>query len=272
MTPSPRPGAIARLVLPLVLALAACAPVPPIEPPLSYPPSARDRILRIAVAEWQDWGSRVIDPDSPAADAPESNTDNFPRVLAYWRAVPDEDGAIARNRARYRAGDPALWSEPAWSAAFISYVMRGAGVDAREFPPSAAHSNYVDAMVADAARFPATAPFIPHAPRDRAPQPGDLICADRSARPIASWQDRAADQGRFRSMHCDIVIRAGRGHVEAIGGNVRDAVSLARFPTDASGVLLPRPTGGAVWFAVFENRIGRLPPFTPQPNPRSPAS
>jgi len=257
----------------LLLLLGACAQqVAPIEPPLSYPPSARERMLRIAEAEWRDWGAIVIRPGRAPATSPESRTDNFPRVLAYWRAVPDEDGAIARNRARYRAGTDDLWSEPAWSAAFISYVMRAAGVDAREFPPSAAHAFYIDALIADAERFPEAAPFVPHEPGAYAPRVGDLVCADRSDAPIRSWRARAADEGRFRPMHCDIVVRARRGMVEAIGGNVRDAVALVRFPTDASGALLPREPGGATWFAVFENRLGRLPPFGPPSSQRSPTS
>ena len=253
----------------LLLAPAACAP----EPPLSYPPSARERMLRITVAEWRDWGSVVLDPGAPPpSTAAESRPENFPRVLAYWRAVPDDEGAIARNRARYREASPALWSEPAWSAAFISYVLRAAGVDAREFPPSAAHGSYVDALVADAQRFPSTAPFIPHEPHAYAPREGDLVCADRSAAPITSWRDRAADGGRFRPMHCDIVVRVRPGAIEAIGGNVREAVTLARFPTDPSGALVPRPTGQATWFVVFENRLGRLPPHAPAPLTRSPTS
>lgn len=256
----------------LLLALGACAPVVLVEPPLSYPSSARERMLRIAQAEWQDWGAIVLDPARPPVTSPESRMDNFPRVLAYWRAVPDEDSAVARNRARYREQSGALWSEPAWSAAFISYVMRTAGVDSREFPPSAAHAFYIDALIADAGRFPDAAPFVPHEPSAYAPRVGDLVCADRSDAPIRSWRERDADQGRFRPMHCDIVVRVRPGRVEAIGGNVRDAVSLVRFPTDASGALLPREPGGATWFAVFENRLGRLPPFGPPPSQRSPTS
>lgn len=256
------------LLLPL---LGAC--VVPVEPPLSYPPSARERMLRIALAEWHDWGAVVLVPDAPpSAEPAESRPDNFPRVLAYWRAVPDEGGAIARNRARYRDASPALWSEPAWSAAFISYVLRSTGVDRREFPPSAAHAFYLDALIEDAARFPDTAPFMPRDPESHAPRPGDLICADRSAAPIRSWRERVADLGRFRPMHCDIVVRIRPGIAEAIGGNVREAVTLTRFPTDAAGVLLPRPAGGAVWFAVFDNRLGRLPPFAPPLTHRSPTS
>ena len=82
-------------------------------------------------------------------------------MLAYWRAVPEGDGAVARNRARYRYGSADLWREPAWSAAFISFVLRGAGVDAREFPPSAAHAFYLDALILDAQRFPDARPLHP---------------------------------------------------------------------------------------------------------------
>ena len=245
--------------LPLLL-LAACAVTPPPpEPPLTYPPAARERMLRIATAEWDDWGRQ------DAAAGPrgqESDAANFPRVLAYWRAVPDGAAPIARNRVRYRDGDPALWQEPAWSAAFISFVMRGAGVDGREFPSSAAHAFYLDALIGDAQRFPATAPFIPHEVTDRAPRVGDLVCADRSATPLRSWRDRLAETGRFRPMHCDIVLRVIPGEVEAVGGNVRDAVTLSRFRTDSAGLLLPRAAGEPTWFAILENRLGRLPPWS----------
>ncbi|WP_369407924.1 DUF2272 domain-containing protein [Roseomonas rosulenta] len=248
----------------LVLLQACAAPPAPVEvePPLSYPPSARERMLRIAAAEWEEWGRQSADA---APRGQESDVANFPRVLAYWRAVPDGDGPIARNRARYRYGSADLWREPAWSAAFISFVMRGAGVDAREFPPSAAHAFYLDALILDAQRFPSLAPFIPHDVAARAPEVGDLVCADRSSRPITSWRERAADGGRFRPMHCDIVVRVAPGVVDAIGGNLRDAVTLAIFRTDAAGRLLPRGRGEPRFFAVFENRLGRLPPFAPPP-------
>ncbi len=247
----------------LLLLLAACA-LPPPSPPLSYPPSARQRLLAIAQAEWVEWGRQQAGATPPAA---ESRPENFPRVLAYWRAVPEDEGAIAQNRARYAqalAGDPAgaaLWHEPAWSAAFISYVMLRAGIDTREFPGSAAHAQYIDALIQDADAFPAQAPFLPQAPADYAPRPGDLICADRSGAPLAHWRDRAKDAGRFRPLHCDIAVALETGAVAAIGGNVGDSVTMTRFATDASGRLLPRPPGAPVLFLVLENRLGRLPPW-----------
>ena len=257
----------------LLLSLAACAVPPrPAVPPLAYPPAARERMVRLALAEWADWGSTVTTPGQrPASTQAESDPANFPRVLAYWRAVPEDEGAIATNRRLYAAalaGRPdgeALWREPFWSAAFISWVMAAAGVDRREFPPSAAHADYVDALIRDALAFPATAPFLPRVPAEMAPRPGDLLCADRGRTPIQDWRQRAADAGRFRPMHCDIVVAAGPGVVEVVGGNVSDSVTRTRFAADPLGYLLPRPAGEPAWFVLFENRLGRLPPWSPGP-------
>jgi hypothetical protein len=256
-----------RHLLPLLfLAGCAVAPEPP-EPPLSYPPAAAERVLRIALAEWRDWGSRIAEATEPASPAqPESDPAQFPRVLAYWQAVPVDHGAIANNRRRYveqLAGgrpDPALWAEPAWSAAFISWVFRSAGVDSPEFRPSATHALYLDGLLAQAQHFPAGAPFRPHAPEQRVPAPGDLICRDRSAAPLRHWTDRLAETGRIRPMHCDIVVGAIPGRVEAIGGNVGDAVTLSRFPATVEGYLLPLPR--APFFVIMESRLGRLPPWS----------
>jgi hypothetical protein len=229
-------------------------------------------LLRIALADWAEWGAVVTPADAgPPASGAESDPANFPRVLAYWRAVPEDEGAVARNRGLYaaalagRAEGAALWQEPFWSAAFISYVMRAAGVDTREFPPSASHAHYLDALIRDSLAFPATAPFLPHGPAEYAPRAGDLLCADRSRAPIRHWTRRAADAGAFRPMHCDIVVATGPGFVDAIGGNVRDAVTRTRFTADGTGYLLPRPGGAPVWFAVYENRLGRLPPWSGAP-------
>ena len=258
--------------LALLSACAPPAPPPPEAAPLPYPPSVRARILHFALGEWRDWGSVTLDATTrPPASGAEAAIENFPRVLAYWRAVPQGRGAIAENRPLYAAalaGEPdgaELWREPAWSAAFISWVMAAAGVDTREFPPSAAHATYVDALIRDAARFPATAPFRPFLPRERAAAVGDLLCADRSRTPLTDWRQRTADGGRFRPMHCDIVVATSPGRVEVIGGNVRDAVTRTHFPTDASGLLLPESPGAPIWFALFRNRLGRLPPWSNDP-------
>ena len=259
-------------LLPLLALLAACAAPPPPAPvlaaPLPYPPAARERLMRLALAEWREWGCQqsgeagapLAGDCPPAAPGRESDPAGFPRVLAYWRAVPDGADAIGRNRALYAralGGEPVpLWAEPFWSAAFISWLLGAAGVDAVEFAPSAAHARYLDHLDAVAAAHPATAAFLPRRPADYAPQPGDLACRDRSRRALTDWGQRAAERGQFRPMHCDLVVAAGPGIVEAIGGNVADAVTLVRWPADAAGRLL------SPMLVIMENRLGRLAPWT----------
>lgn len=265
-----RAGRAAALLA--LAALAACAGVPRdlSEPPLPYPPAAAERVLRIALAEWRDWGGLVREANTPGpAASPEAELANFPRVLAYWRAVPVDHGAVAQNRRRYAAalaGDPVegagLWATPYWSAAFVSWVFRTAGVDVPEFPGSATHALYLDGLIATARAWPDRAPFLPRAPEEHAPRPGDLVCLDRSARPLRHWTERLAETGSIRPMHCDIVVQAGPGAVEAVGGNVIDAVALTRFPADDAGRLLPSPPGRPPLILVMESRLGRLHPWS----------
>jgi len=251
------------------LLVAACAaPRPPafIAPPVSYPPAARQRLLAIAVAEWRDWGAIDVTGWARPPSGGESAPANFPRVLAYWSSVPEGPAIIARERAAYAktlAGKtaPPLWSEAPWSAAFISYVVRAAGVDAAEFPPAAAHATYIDALLAQALAFPDQAPFVPHAPGERSATPGDLLCADRSALPLPHWTARLAETGRFRPMHCDFVTGRADREVLAIGGNLGDAVVRRRFAADVAGIVQSAPPGEPRFVLLLENRLGRLPPW-----------
>jgi hypothetical protein len=63
------------------------------------------------------------------------------------------------------------------------------------------------------------------------------------------------EPGQFRPMHCDVVVANGGQLVQAIGGNVLDAVVLRRFPADPAGHALPPPEDKPPFFVVFENRM-----------------
>jgi hypothetical protein len=230
-------------------------------------------MLRILDGEWREWGARVLDaragrlravPDGPVA---EQDPAAFTKVLAYWAAV-DWAGEIARNKRAFVQGEPTacteaelaaggrstVWGCQPWSAAFVSFVLRATGIDAAEFPPAAAHWQYVDALILQAERWGARATFLPHEPDEYAPVPGDIVCFDRSRRPIASLAARRAELGTGRPTHCDIVAEALPGEVLVIGGNVAQAVTAVRYATDGAGRLR---RNGTAWFAVFENRMGR---------------
>ena len=91
----------------------------------------------------------------------------------------------------------------AWSAAFVSYVMRIAGAGAR-FPYSASHSDYINlAKQMTAGPDDRAGWSSPSAPEAYAPQPGDLICLGRGSARDLRYDDLPA--GHFPG-HCDIVV------------------------------------------------------------------
>ena len=95
----------------------------------------------------------------------------------------------------------------------------------------------------DAARF------VARDPRAYAPRMGDLVCASRS-NDVREFV--ALRRGPY---HCDLVVASGIGAIEVIGGNVGDAVALARLEVDGRGVLMPRSE--LPWVAVLEQRDTR---------------
>lgn len=250
----------------LLLLLSACArgPAPP---PADPGPSAP--LARAALAEWEAWGRLTVEGWEPGRPADTAATPaRFDRLLAYWEAVPGARG-VALRLERLRAAiaaerlppepapegeapivalpeDIATYARPAWSAAFVTAVARAAGIPESDLPPATAHARYVDAVLARALAAPEDAAFLPFAPGERAPRPGDLLCSDRAPVPLAHWSLRLAARGRFRPMHCDIVVGAAAGRVDLVGGNVRDLVLLRRLPADAGGHLLPPPPGEPV--------------------------
>jgi hypothetical protein len=289
-----------RIVISLLMLLGACAaPSPP--PPETGPASS---LARAALVEWEAWGRITVEgwPAERPTDTA-ATPERFERLLGYWRSVPGGEG-IARRLVAQRMALVALlaemvpdgeqgtpggdvprplpvgtqaWSEdiglyayPAWSAAFISALARRAGLPESDLPSTYRHARYIDHALARAGEDPAGARFLPHAPEDFAPRSGDLLCADRAWAPLTHWSQRLAETGRPRPMHCDVVIRAGPGRIEAIGGNVQDLVVLRRFPADGRGRVLPAPPGRPPFVLILEWRDpgeSDPPPAVPAPPP-----
>jgi hypothetical protein len=290
MTPRPTPRPLHRamhrwgLALPLLLALAACggrhAPQAATGPQQvgPYPPSAadahvpsfaarpyqgfvREDAIAIALREWRLFGSRVDDdpPGSRPPPAPEDKPERQPglweRVGDYWWLGQDAGSRFAdwtgkhdESGVEFPAGRDANF---AWSAAFISYVMRIDGAGPR-FPYAIAHSTYINA--ARTGGYAITA----MRPTDYAPVPGDLICEGRTRRPL-TYDDLPTDAS-FPG-HCDIVVAAVPGQLTVIGGNVDDAVTMKHVPTDESGKLA-EPDGRIIdtrypWFVVIRVNYDR---------------
>ena len=139
----------------------------------------------------------------------------------------------------------------AWSAAFLSYVMRVAGAGTR-FPYAPSHSTYINAARQMSLGQARNWVVLAEATDAYAPQAGDLICAGRASARGLRFEDLPT-AAPFPS-HCAIVVATGQ-ELSVIGGNVDDAVTLTHVPTTPDGRLAP-PGGPPVdtrypWFVVL---------------------
>jgi Uncharacterized protein conserved in bacteria (DUF2272) len=225
----------------LVLTLAGCeapdAHVPPFAR-VPYQPFSRAAAIAVALDEWRLWGSRVDDdpltwePANPQA-VPEREEGFWQRVGEYWWQGMNAGEDDARLTGKYIAPDRTFpvsdKGDYAWSAAFVSYVMRIAGAG-REFPYAPAHAAYINA----AAR--GKAPLLTaENPASYAPRPGDLVCFARSWAADLRFQDLPT-KGFFPA-HCGIVTAISAGQIDMVGGNVDNAVVLTHIAATPDGRL-----------------------------------
>ncbi len=266
MAARPRPTRLSRLIgvrllaLAATLALAACIAKDAHVPDFArqpYEPFSRDAAIAVARREWRLFGALTVGdgepypaPLSDPAQKPERVEGLWQRIGEYWwlglDAGEPERAWTGKHDARGRVFPPERDARFAWSAAFISYVMRIAGAGPR-FPYSESHSDYINA----ARRGTETLTALPLT-RD-APAPGDLVCYARDADAGLRYEDLPA--GRFAG-HCDIVVAREPAALRVIGGNVNDAVRLKRVPVTADGHLAT-PDGVVLderfaWFVVIK--------------------
>lgn len=223
-------------------------------------PDPGTRVAAVACEEHQLWHRPFIDADGRVAgsvvrEAETSLLANgeqaWRRVAGYWR----DSGLLPRVAGRPGAGECAYagmggYPSPGcrafivdtpWSAAFVSWVMRRAGLPGFNGSPS--HVDYVR----DAYRTPDASAYLVAAPESARLQRGDLLCYARAANRSFGFsglaQLLAAGEDGL-GMHCDIVVGAQPrdGMAYLVGGNVFDGVTLRMLPLTPGGQLRPLPT------------------------------
>jgi hypothetical protein len=245
----------------LVLVLAGCAPAtsPPepeaeVQPKLAqfvaqsghsppfarlpYAPFTRAEAVAIAQQEWRLFGERVDDnpPNSNYDEGPQRLPGLWERIGEYWWLGQDSDRRESAWTGMHDESgqqiDDGREDYYAWSAAFISYVMRTAGAGAR-FPYSPSHYVYIN--IGKEMKLGRTSGWAVIAERadEYAPQLGDLVCFSRTRRPVTY----AKLPVRHFTSHCDIVVARDPGQISVIGGNVDHAVTLKHVPVTADGRL-----------------------------------
>lgn len=210
-----------------------------------YERLSREEVVAVARREWLLFGQPVHDEmqedaDNPdAADKPERDPGLWQRVGEYlWLGL---DPASEQRAATGKHDEFGVYLPPekdwmyAWSAAFISYVMRVSGAGDR-FPYAENHSRYINA--AREASLGKRHDIIVFAedPALYAPQVGDLICYARGRTWMLRFEDLPSDQ-QFSS-HCDVVVEGQPQLLSVIGGNVGDAVSMKHVPVAEDGRLV----------------------------------
>ena len=231
-----------------------------------YEPLSRQAVVAIALREWRLFGQPVDDdpPGTRPPPLPDEKPERFPglwqRVGEYWWLALDpseKEAAYTGKHDQYGVEFPA--SEDgryAWSAAFISYVMRVAGAGTR-FPYAPDHADYIN-TAAEMARGQTSGWIITaERPENYAPVPGDIICLGRGRAAKLRYDDLPT--GRFPG-HCDIVVQVAPGLLSVIGGNVDDAVTMKHVPTTPDGKLAT-PDGTVVdtrypWMVVLRVLYG----------------
>jgi hypothetical protein len=234
------------LLLALALLLAGCASGSRggLGGGYSEPPPT-NRTAYVAWAEWSRFGRSTIvyggsnNGYMNRAGVSERSEPLSSRVGDYWGSCghPEWNGNTS--------GRP-------WSGAFVAWVMSHSGVSASDFPRVGRHGSYL-ASLFDHERAGSTA-FLLHGPHEYSPKPGDLVCTG-TAGPSWRYSDPRTARRRIDSTanHCDVVAYVKSGYVYAIGGNVKDSVTMSLYPADTRGRLVP--SSGHPWMMVVENRL-----------------
>ncbi len=222
-------------------------------------------IVQAACQEHRLWLRPFIDRDGRLASLAvteaerarldDGSTPAWQQVARYWResgtlsvmgAAPGADSCMATPGERFRDSDcRAFLLDNPWSAAFISWVMRRAGVSG--FLASPRHMDYI----AHAWRQPERSPYTYADPFTGKPAPGDLLCFLRAAdegRGADGLRAALSGQGSMpRQSHCEVVIAANPGGdrtLHLVGGNTLNAVVMRQLPLERDGRLARATASG----------------------------
>jgi hypothetical protein len=211
--------------------------------PVIAVPSIRERMIFLAIQEWTLFGNPVADYRSdpphlifPGKNTPANEADPalFSRVNMYWQRVSSLPLFGYEGELR------------PWSAAFISWLARSAGISESDLPSSVLHWDYIEHILKQSP----SGRFIARDARSYAPKPGDLICSPRGKYFIAKV-DSFANLVRG-AYHCDLAVNRHERSLMVIGGNVLDTVTMTEVELDSNGHVVP--TACRPWRLIIEQR------------------
>jgi hypothetical protein len=178
-----------------------------------------------ALSEYEAWKS---------GSTKEGDSATIERLRKYWK-----EGAGVTNWSDDKMTDEA------WSAAFISYIMKKSGAGS-EWKYSPSHSTYIVDSIKNRKENNSNS-FKGYKPEEVKLEIGDLV---GKARQSGVNYDT---KGNYKS-HTDVVVNIKDGVADTIGGNVGNSVSLTKVPLDASGKIDNSKVSGNKYFVVIKNK------------------
>jgi hypothetical protein len=160
----------------------------------------KKKLIDLANAEWNLW--------NVPTKVKEGNKKTLARLHEYYKKGTNTDGSDT-----YVIGT-------AWSANFISYLMRMAGAGT-EFKYSPLHSVYINEAIKNR-KLNNSKKFKGFRPSEVEIEAGDLVCYSRQS-------GINYDSKGVYASHCDLVTEVTETKAIAIGGNVSDSVSKSTY-------------------------------------------
>ena len=177
-----------------------------------------------ALEEFKAWKSGLLkENDKSMAD----------RIAKYWK-----EGAGITNWSQQRMTDEA------WSAAFVSYIVKKSG-GGKDFKYSPSHSTYINDSIKNRLENNSN-PFKGYKPEEVKLEIGDIVGKPRQSG--VSYNSK----GAYKS-HTDIVVGIKNGIAETVGGNVGNSVSMTKIPLTSDGKIDNSKVSGYKYFVVIKN-------------------
>jgi hypothetical protein len=182
---------------------------------------------KLAVSEWDFWNKGQIK---------EGDSATMQRLRDYWT----QGGGVNWSDSKMK--------KEAWSAAFISYIMKKSGAG-DNFKYSTSHSAYIRQAVKNS-KEDNEKTFKAFKPSEVKVEVGDLVCYPRQS---GVSYDKT---GSYMS-HCNIVTEVNRTEAQSIGGNVSNSVSETIVPLTNKGYIDKSrdKLGYGGYFVVIKNII-----------------
>ena len=183
----------------------------------------------------QAWSRKVVSVPGLLEDV---GTRSAPTEHRLRELLAGPDTGDNAHEAMRQAAVRAALNDAPWSAAFISYLMDKAGLDAQQFRFASAHWRYVQSAL----QQPAGYAYRACDPRTTVPAVGDLLCYSRGApllKDFSAWRTAVLQPGFSAPSHCEVVVEVDTAakKIETVGGNVVQSVARRKLRLNQANLL-----------------------------------